>query len=91
MTNAEKYFEVFGIIPDKNCCPTEACAFCPGNTGEPLCGCKWWDSEWKEKEKKNENSCEFCKYQNKRADEEPCNKCKHSHEDRFEWEDKKSG
>lgn len=27
--------------------PTESCTFCPGNTGEPLCGCKWWDEEYK--------------------------------------------
>lgn len=42
------------------------------------------------KDKDDDDSCEFCKYQNKRADEEPCNKCKHSHEDRFVWEDKKT-
>ena len=40
---------------------------------------------------KDNGSCQYCKYQNKKADEEPCNKCKHSHEDRFEWEDEKSG
>lgn len=51
MTNAEKYNEIFGFPPDKGNCPTESCEICPGNMGEPLCGCKWWDEEYKEAEK----------------------------------------
>ena len=47
MTNAEKYEEVFGIKPDKNCCPTDSCENCPAEKKEPLCLCKWWDSEYK--------------------------------------------
>lgn len=48
MTNAEKYNEIFGFPPDKGNCPTESCEFCPGHTGEPLCGFKWWYEEYKE-------------------------------------------
>ena len=47
MTNAEKYQEVFGFPPDKTTCPTECCEFCPANSKEPICVCKWWDEEYK--------------------------------------------
>ena len=45
MTNAEKYFEVFGIVPEKNCCPTVNCDSCPASG--PECSFRWWDSEYK--------------------------------------------
>ena len=45
MTNAEKYFEVFGIVPEKNCCPTTHCDSCPASG--PACSFHWWDSEYK--------------------------------------------
>ena len=46
MTNAEKYKEVFGLLPDKESCPTECCEFCPAHKEECLCNCKWWDEEY---------------------------------------------
>ena len=65
MTYAQKYEEVFGFPPDKSMCPTTGCEKCPVIKLKPfmrLCTAdetwlkKWWDSEYKEPEAKNENS-----------------------------------
>lgn len=43
MTNAEKYQEVFGLIPDTSNCPTEDCSFCPNRCNSYV----WWNEEYK--------------------------------------------
>lgn len=35
---------------------------------------------------KDEYNCFHCKYASKPAYEEPCNKCKHSYDNKFEWD-----
>ncbi len=77
MTNAEKYNEIFGFPPDTSNCPTESCKICPGNTGEPLCGCKWWGEEYN-KQPANED-CDGCMYENMSPDKHPCIDCKNNH------------
>ena len=51
MTNAEKYFEVFGITPDRMACPTSACVECPNYNIDkvPHCTDSWWQSEYIER------------------------------------------
>lgn len=57
MTNAQKYYEVFGIIPDKDMCPTKDCKDCPIYNSESIVCLEptdsWWDSEYKEKTDEN--------------------------------------
>lgn len=49
MTNAEKFLEVFGFIPDQNVCPypqtrfNENCKY----TKNCLCVLSFWDDEYK--------------------------------------------
>ena len=47
MTNAEKYYEVFGMKPDKTTCPTENCKDCPAENTDCINICVWWDDEYK--------------------------------------------
>lgn len=38
MTNAEKYTEVFGIVPDPELCPAKNCEECPvGLASDGMC------------------------------------------------------
>lgn len=53
MTNAEKYTEVFGLIPEVCNCPTKECKDCPefnGGNNDPFVCLKpnWWNQEYKE-------------------------------------------
>ena len=49
MTNAEKYKEVFGFMPDKGNCPADSCEYCPIKCDRPSCVERdWWNSEYKE-------------------------------------------
>lgn len=48
MTNAEKYKEVFGMEPAKECCPTSSCSNCPGKLDDHgLCTFNFWNMEYK--------------------------------------------
>lgn len=51
MTNAEKFEEVFGLIPDYTACPTRSCSECPTYNKGYDCSAKWWESEYKERGK----------------------------------------
>lgn len=59
MTNAEKYREVFGIIPDPELCPAKNCDECPcGVDSNGLCissPAEFWNSEWKDSTQINTN------------------------------------
>ena len=46
-------------------------------------------SEDRSQGEKDEYNCFNCKYASKAAYEEPCNKCKHSYDNKFEWADMK--
>lgn len=47
MTNAEKYKEVFGMEPAKECCPTSSCSDCPGKLDDHgLCTFNFWNKEY---------------------------------------------
>lgn len=46
MTNAEKYQEVFGLVPDIGSCPTEDCSYCPGLCYGANSVCTWWYEEY---------------------------------------------
>ena len=53
MTNAEKYEEVFGIVPEICNCPTHRCEECPefhNGNNDPFNCLKpnWWNKEYKE-------------------------------------------
>ncbi len=62
MTNAEKYYEIFGVEPDTSGCPTERCSNCPLRQCSKIAedtGIKitevvkaWWKSEYKKPENK---------------------------------------
>ena len=51
MNNAEKYKEVFGIVPDPELCPAKNCEECPvGLASDGMCAASpltFWNSEWK--------------------------------------------
>ena len=47
MTNAEKYKEVFGFLPDCGNCPTEWCGECPITPKDCLKTFDWWNEEYK--------------------------------------------
>ena len=45
-------------------------------------------AEWLEelKKRREDRSCEFCKYRKVPAYDEPCNKCRHAYDNRFEFD-----
>lgn len=54
MTNAEKYKEIFGFLPDPVMCPTCDCRICPcSDKDDDSIACigarthEWWNSEYK--------------------------------------------
>ena len=57
MTNAEKFKEVFGVVPSTKYCPIvylEDCKKCKGYFKYiGCCGSDWWNSEYKEKTDEN--------------------------------------
>ena len=60
---------------------TELCKGC-----QYLKDCETCDKNERPKGDKDEYNCFHCKYASKPAYEEPCNKCKHSYDNKFEWD-----
>ena len=79
MTNAQKYEEGFGFPPDKVGCPTKTCDECPVKGKNLLSPCdtkEWWNSEYKEPNKKDDShDCGTCKHNRNIITEEPCSSC----------------
>ena len=60
---------------------TDLCKGC-----QYLKDCETCDKNERPKGDKDEYNCFHCKYASKPAYEEPCNKCKHSYDNKFEWD-----